>query len=128
MRYLLIAFLVLFSSLNSSWAGVFVPEPATTSGFCHHGAEPTKKQIAVNDVNKTHDCCSDSTSMLEKGCLQCAEDCQCHLSSAYSSVFFVGILSNGSSSLPPASNHAFIGFVDHLPVAPVLKSFQPPKI
>ena len=118
MKHFLVAFFILFSSLSNSWAGVVAAENLDNKAPCPH--------MASLKMASAHDCC-DSEMSSEMDCPNCQDKCHCNQHTMHAPGSAV-VWNNLAYSFQAPSVLGFTLFVSQLPVAPTLKSFQPPKI
>lgn len=73
MKHLFMAFMILFSSLSSSWAGVVMSE--------QQGSSQNNHMMSVMETQGAHDCCPSMHAKAEpsaaESCLHCVDECQC---------------------------------------------------
>ena len=131
MKHSLMAFLILFSALSSSWA-VAVFSSAQLSDLS------TTEQVNMNDSALTlaHSNCpsmsmteSESVSIQEDdACPNCLDNCQCDHNSCHKmSSPLVGVMAY-TLNTPSLTEVAIIFVSPHLENAPVFLNFRPPKI
>ncbi len=129
MKHSLMAFLILFSALSSSWAVTEFPSAQLND-------LSTTEQVNTNDSALTlaHSNCpsmsiAESVSIQEDdACPNCLDNCQCDHNSCHKmSSPLVGVTAYTLNT--PSLTEVSITFVSpHLENAPVFLNFRPPKI
>ena len=112
MKHYLIAFCIVFSALSSSWVGAMTVVQSSNEMPCH-------EQMTMEN----HDCCDEA--MNKNTCSSCENNCYCDINSFHLSF---GLFINPVSSFI-TDKFVFVSSLStQLSTAPILKSFQPPKI
>jgi len=112
MKHIVMSFLILFSALSFSWAGVTSPVNFMGSEACH-------QQMKVAE----HDCCEESLTI--KNCASCEGNCYCD--TGYSQVNLGLLLSSATSNFTNLVS-LISSFKVQLPADLTIAIDQPPKV